>query len=278
MVAAIHVNVLSTYLADWGMKTRFISQVKDPTARIKGYDKIFRAISTGERDINTLLRLIDERLRILERRHFPTIENIKDFDFTADIEVVVLLKALYVQIRTYLDVVSGVIRYFHKKNNLPMSFNKLLNKLGKTVIPDDLSQVLSSAQVWFKEFKEVRDDLVHRYEDFLLLFSGKENEIVIHHASFSKTKANMAFDYGSIKSFIGKLLKNIQILIDDLLDYFDKKFFDWYGFVQSSVSRNKTIFDGGYMLYWAHKYGGYNHTALRIQEDQIRVDDVTHSP
>lgn len=262
MITTTHINVLSTYLADWSMKIRLLPKVKVTTAPVRSYANVFRAISTGERDINTLLRLIDERLRILERRPLPTVENIKDFDFIADVETIVLLKALYVQVRIYLDAISGVIRYFHRQMNLPKSFNDLLKKLEKRAIPDDLSQVLSLAPSWFKKFKDTRDDLVHHYEDFLLLFNGN----VIHHASLSKTKGNKAFDYGSIRSCVGELLKNIQIMIDYLLDHFDKKFFDWYGFVQSSTSRNRTIIEGGYMLYWVYKYGGYNHTELHVQE------------
>jgi len=259
-----HTNVLSTYLADWSIKIRLLPRVKKAaTAPVKGYANIFRAISTGERDINTLLRLIDERLRILEKRPLLTVENIKDFDFTADVEIIVLLKALYVQIRIYLDAISGVIRYFHRQKNLPKSFNDLLKKLGTQAIPDDLSQVLSPALNWFKDLKDTRDNLVHHYEDFLLLFNDK----VIHHVSFSKMNGSKAFDYGAIRSCVGELLKNIQMMIDHLLDHFDEKFFDWYGFVQSFTSRNRTIFDGGYMLYWAHKYGGYNHTELHVQED-----------
>lgn len=263
MITTTHINVLSTYLADWAMKTRLLPQVKDATAPISGYANVFRAISTGERDVNTLLRLIDERLRILETRPLPSLENIRDFDFTADIETIVLLKALYVQVRIYLDAISGIIRYFHRKMNLPKSFNDLLKKLGTETIPDDLSQVLLHASNWFKDLKRTRDDLVHHYEDFLLLFNGT----IIHHASLSKMNRNKAFDYGSIRSCVGELLKNIQVMIDRLLDHFDAKFFDWYGFVQSPMSRNRTIFEGGYILFWAYRYGGYNHTELHVQED-----------
>jgi hypothetical protein len=245
------------------MKICLFPKLKDPKASLDGYIDIFRAISTGERDINTLLRLIDERVRILERRTLPTVENIKDFDFIADVETIVLLKAFYVQVRIYLDAISGVIRYFHRQMNLPKSFNDLLKKLEKGRIRGDLFQVLSLAPNWFKTFKDTRDDLVHHYEDFLLMFNGN----IIHHASLSKRKGSKAFDYGSIRSCVGELLKNIQIMIDHLLDHFDKKFFDWYGFVQSPASRNSTIIEGGFMLYWAYKYGGYNHTELAVQED-----------
>jgi hypothetical protein len=265
MITTAHTNVLSSFLADWSMKIRFLPKVKVTSAPVKSYAGVFRAISTGERDINTLLRLIDERLRILERRPLPSFENIKDFDFIADVETIVLLKALYVHVRIYLDAISGVIRYFHRQMNLPKSFNDLLKKLQKRAIPDDLFQVLSLAPNWFKKFKDTRDDLVHHYEDFLLLFNAN----VIHHASLSKIKGNRAFDYGSIRSCVGEFLKNIQIMIDRLLDHFDKKFFDWYGFVQSSASRSRTIIEGGYMLYWAHKYGGYSHPELQISENQV---------
>jgi len=263
MITITHINVLSTYLADWSMRVRLLPKVRVPTAPFRSYGNVFQAISTGQRDINTLLRLISERLHILETRPIPNVENTKTFDFSTDVETIVLLKALYVQVRIYLDGISGVIRYFHRQMNLPKDFNKLLKKLEKKAIPDDLSQILSPALNWFKEFKDTRDDLVHHYEDFLLLFNGN----VIHHASLSKIKNHKAFDYGSIKSCLGELLKNVQVLTDHLLDYFDKKFLDWYGFVQSSTSRNRTIFEGGYMLYWAYKYGGYNHTELHVQED-----------
>ena len=263
VMTVTHANVLSTYLADWSMKIQILPRGKDPTASVGGYDNVFRAISTGERDINTLLHLIDERLRILERRPLPTVENIKNFDFTADVETIVLLKALYVHVRIYLDAISGVIRYFHRKMSLPKSFNGLLKKLGTPAIPDDLCQVLSPAAKWFKDLKGTRDSLVHDYEDFLLLFNGE----IIHHASLSKINGNTSFDYGPIRSCIGELLKNIQIMLDRLLDHLDDKFFYWYGFVQSSVSRNRTILEGWHILYWACKYGGYSHTELHVEEE-----------
>lgn len=263
MMTITHSNVLSTYLGDWAINMRLLRQAKDATAQVKENANVLRAISVGERDINTLLRLIDERLHIIETRPLPSLENIKTFDFTADVETVVLLKALYVDVRIYLDAISGIIRYFYKKLALPKSFNKLLKKVGTTTLPEDLSQVLLPATNWFKDFKGTRNDLVHNYEDFLLLFNGP----TIHHASLSKINGNKVFDYGSIRSSVGELLKNTQALIDRLLDHFDNKFFDWYGFVQSSRSRNKTIFEGGYILYWAYKYGGYNHAELEVQDE-----------
>jgi hypothetical protein len=252
------------------MKIRFFSQSKYPKVPVDEYANIFRAISTGERDIGILLHLLDQRLRILEQRPYPTVKNIKSLDFTTDAEAVVILKALYIQIRIYLDAIAGVIRYFHRRTNLPKSFDDLLKKLGTKAIPSELSQVLSSAPTWFKTFKETRDDLVHRYEDFLLLFSDKENEKAIHHASLSRINSNRAFDYGSIKTYFGELLRNIQVMVDNLLDYFDTQFYKWYGFVQSSTSRTQTILEGGhgYMLYWAHKYGGYSHSELHLRGDQ----------
>lgn len=268
MSMVIHKNVLSTYLSDWVMKIRLVPQLKDPNAPIDGHAHIFRAISTGERDIGILIRLLDERLRVLESRPSPTIENIKDLNFITDAEVIVLLKALYFQIRIYLDAIAGVIRYFYRRMNTPKSFSKLLKKSGTQAIPDDLSKVLSSALKWFERFKDRRDHLVHQYEDFLLLFNGRENGKVIHHASLTKIDGNKVFDYGSIKSYVGELLKNIQVLIDGLLDHFDARFYEWYGFVQSSASRTQTFFEDGYMLYWANKYGGYSHPELQVQESE----------
>jgi hypothetical protein len=248
------------------MKVRLLPQPNDPKALVNGYAHIFRAISTGERDVSILLRLLDERLQVLEKRPPPTIENIRDFNFIVDAEAIVLLKALYVQIRIYLDAIAGVIQYFYRRMNLPKSFNKLLKKLGTQAIPSDLSQVLSSAPKWFNQFRKTRVNLVHNYEDFLLLFYGKGDEKDIHHASLTMVDGNKAFDYGSIRSYVGELLRNIQVMVDELLDHFDTRFYEWYGFVQSSTSRTQTIFEDGYMLYWAYKYGGYSHPELQVQE------------
>jgi hypothetical protein len=249
------------------MKIRLSPQPKDPKAPVNGYIHTFRAISIGERDVNIFIRLLDERLQALERRPDPTIENIKDLDFIVDAEVIILLKALYVQIRIHLDAIAGVIRYFYRRKNLPKSFRDLLKKLRTQEMPKDLSEILSSAAKWFKRFRDTRDDLVHQYEDFLLLFNGKGNEKVIHYASLSKIDRNKVFDYGSIRSQVGELLKNIQLMVDGLLDHFDTQFYEWYGFVQSSASRTQTMLEAGYMLYWAHKYGGYNHLELHIQDE-----------
>jgi len=264
MITVTHINVLSTYLADWAVSMSVLFQAGSIKAtQLKERTNVMRAVSSGERDINTVLRLIDERLRILETRPLPTIENIRTLDFTVDLETVVLLKALYVDVRIYLDSISGTIAYFHKQLALPRSLNKLLKKAGTTAIPEALSQVLLPAVGWFKTLKRTRDDLVHYYEDFLLLFDGS----TVHHASHSKIDGNKAFNYGPIRATVGELLKNIQTLIDHLLDYFDNQFYSWYGLVQSSRSRNKTIFEGGYILCWAHKYGAYNHPELEVFDE-----------
>lgn len=265
MATITHINVLSTYLADWSMKIQLLPYAKDPAAQIKGYTNLFRAVSVGERDINTLLRLIDERLQFLETRPLLSLENTKTFDFIADFEVIVFLKALYVQIRIYLDTISGAIRHFNKKLNLPKNFNKLLMKVGTPAIPQNLTQVLLPAITWFKYLKNTRDDLVHNYEDFMVLINGS----TVHHASLSKISGNKVFDYGAIKLSVGELLKNIQVMIDHLLDYFDDNFFDWYGFVQSTNSRNRTIYEGGYLWYWAYKYGGYSHKEFQVRDEKI---------
>jgi hypothetical protein len=264
MITVTHTNVLSTYLADWAMNMRILAQTGSAKAiPLSDKTNVMRAVSTGERDINTVLRLIDDRLRILETRPFSNVENMRTLDFTVDLETVVLLKALYVDVRIYLDAISGTIAYFHKELALPRSFNKLLKKVGTIAIPEALSQVLLPAVGWFKTLKGTRDDLVHYYEGFLLLFDGS----IIHHASHSKIDGNRAFDYGPIRATLGELLKNIQALADRLLDYFDNQFFSWYGLVQSSQSRNKTIFEGGYILYWAYKYGGYTHPRLEVLDE-----------
>ncbi len=265
MFTVSHTNVLSTYLSDWIMKIKLLHQHRNPQMIVSNYHHVFQAIAICERDINTLLRLIDERLIILEKRSVPTIETINKMDFIVDVETVVLLKALYYEIRIYLDAISGVIRCFHCKQSLPKSFSDLLKKQATQKIPVDLSRVLSSASKWFNDFKETRDNLVHNYEDFLLLFEQKG----VHHASIYKNQDNKAFDYGLIKLCIGKLLNNIQVMIDDLLDYFDGKFLDWFGFVQSPNSRNRTISSNGFILYWANKYGGYKHAALHIDGEHI---------
>lgn len=267
-MVVVHKNMLSTYLSDWTYSIRHIAKSRNPTAPTSGSKKIFGAVANNVRDINTLLRLLDQRIKVLESRPMPTIDNFKDLDFTADVEAVVFLKACYLFIRIYLDGISSVIHYFYRSLNLPKSFNKLLKKLDSANLPSDLSAVLAPAKIWFRPFKERRDALVHHYEDFLILYVRDEGNKNIDHASLFNIENNRALNYGAIRSYLGEFLRDCQILVDNLLDHFDQKFYEWYGIVQSSNSRNRTIFeDGCPMLFWAHKYGGYSHPDLQIREN-----------
>lgn len=74
---------------------------------------------------------------------------------------------------------------------------------------------------------------------------------------------------GSIRDYVGFLLKGYQELIDSLLDLFDLKF----GMVRGHSSRTETIMEdlSGYMLWWASTYGKYQNSNLQIIDEERKT-------
>ena len=227
--------------------------------------KTFQAIASQTYDLSTMLMYLDSKLKILENK------SPQAMDYQAYADATVFLKAAYLFFRILLDTLAGVIEYFYEKNEdmkLPHNFKKLLNKEKAGKLPKDLSVILNKAHVWFPELRDRRDDLVHHYEHFLILFGKNKNGVsVLEHSGMGERK-NRLKNYGEIRQYFGFLLGGYQRLIDDLLDHFDTKFRTWYGIVASKSARRQTQMEGNatYMLWWAAKYGDYKHPDLVVQD------------
>jgi len=186
-------------------------------------------------------------------------------------EARIFLKSAYIFYRILLDTVAAVIEYFYKKNeriNLPSSFYGLISKQRKRQLPDELSNAIQQTLSWFPDFKSRRDDLVHNYQSFLILFQkDPKGETALDHTYLNSSKIPSGKNLGNIREYVGFLLKCYQELIDSLLNLFDLKFQDWYGIVIGHNSRTETILEGltGYMLWWASIYGKYQNSNMQIK-------------
>lgn len=228
--------------------------------------KTFQAIASQTFDLSVMLMYLDSKLRILENNKSSLAMNHQVYA-----DAIVFLKAAYLFFRILLDTLAGATEYFYQKNegiNLPSSFNGLLKKEKRGKLPKDLSFILEKAHIWFPEFTKRRNDLVHHYESFLILFGKNKSGVDILEHSSNRTKENKLKNYGEIRQYFGFLLSGYQRLIDDLLDHFDTKFRTWYGIIVSKSSRTQTQMEGNAacMLWWAAKYGDYKHPDLVIQE------------
>ena len=267
-MVAIHKNDLATYLSNWKLRMNSMSiSLKSPRYKRQPIPKTVQAIASQTFDLSVMLTYLDSKLRILENSKSPLAMN---YEVYAD--AIVCLKAAYLFFRILLDSLAGVIEYFYKKNegmNLPSRFNKLLKKAESGKLSKDLSFILKKTRTWFPEFRERRDDLVHHYEHFLILFGKNKSGVnILEHSSTNKRKGNKLKNYGEIRQYFAFLLTGYQRLIDDLLDHFDNKFRSWYDIIASKSGRTQTRMEGNAacMLWWAAKYGDYKHPDLAIQE------------
>lgn len=134
----------------------------------------------------------------------------------------------------------------------------------------ELPQALSQSLFWFPDFKSRREDLVHHYQSFLILFKkDPKGKTILDHAYLNPSNIPSEENLGDIREYLGFLLKCYQELIDSMLDLFDLKFENWYGIIGGYESRTETIMEGlsGYMIWWASKYGKYKHAGLQINYD-----------
>ncbi len=257
-----HQNNLSGYVGNWRLIMNQMLKVQPPV------DIPQELVSLGDntRDLSVMLTYLDVKLTILEET--PHIAG-QQFDYQAYSEARSFLKVCYLLVRILFDDVSGIIKYFYEKNEpnsgVMKSFNKLLNKAKNGTLPEDLSTLLKQTIVHFPKMKGRRDDLVHWYESLLISFKqDEEGKTILGHFS---TKGRTSKEYEDIRQYFGSILCEYQNLIDNILDHFDAKFMDWYGFKPPRAS--KIIAEGyaGIMLWWAYKYGNYKPKDLVVIED-----------
>ncbi len=265
---AKHKNDLSTYLSGWFMCLQMgqIAGLKNTRLMLTSKPKPFYAIGSHTYELSLMLSHLDSKMRILESK------SPLELDHKAYSECIVFLKASYVFYRILIDTLAGVIEYFYKKSekiNLPRSFNGLLSKHKNGRLPKELSDVIKDSISWFPDFRARRDDLVHHYESFLILF-GKDpqNKTILEHSLMPGKRTPTVNNLRDIREYLGFVLKEYQQLVDGLLDHFDSKFKGWYGIVKGDKSRTETILEGSsaYMIWWAAKYGNYQHPDLIIRE------------
>jgi hypothetical protein len=227
------------------------------------------ALNRHEYTVCLMLELLDKRLEKIER-------GVKDFGLEKDLgpfskaytEAMTFMDTTYIFVRCLLDDVAGVIEYFYKAKkiaNLPQSFDDLLKKSQKGGIPQELTLLLQPCREWFPELKKERDGIIHEYETKLIGFVRNPKKCGWTSIQFSGKSSAPAAGVG-IRTYVGVLLADYQCFIDDLLDFLDRKFGEWYGIVISRNSRTPTILDGkvANMLLWAADYGGYKDEEMII--------------
>jgi len=270
-IIAQHKNCLSAYLSNWITIMRYVLiNIKPELAQRYDLTKIpitFESLHNNTYDLSVILSYLDVRLTILEET--PLIAG-QQIDYQAYAEARVFLKACYIFLRILLDDLSGILEYFYKKNErwvkLKPGFDDLLKQANNGKLSADLSKLLERPCSWFPEMKNRRDELVHRYDSFLVSFGhGEDGKTILGHFSM---KGRTTKVYGDIRQYFGFILCEYQTLIDNLLDHFDMKFGDWDGIVQGKSGRNLTIMHGcvALPLWWAYKYGDYRHKDLLIPE------------
>lgn len=257
-ISVVHKNNLSTYLGDWRTFQNVVLRKRPPL----DIPQTFISFSENTYAFSLMLAYLDYNLRILEKIPSKT----SQLNYMAYAEARVFLKTCYIFFRILLDDLSGIIEYFYKNNEhveLPKSFNKLLQKSKNGELPDDISEMLKRAIVWFQEMRERRKKIEHEYESPLISLKQRGNgKYTLGHFSIKKHSLS---NYGNIREYFGYILCEYQIFIDDLLEFFDNKFRKWYGF---SLPRNPTIMVGcvAMPLWWAYKYGNYRHKNLQVSD------------
>ena len=258
-----HKNNLSGYIGSWLTVMNHIKKtqppIRVPRAVVSYNDNMY--------DLSLMLSYLDNNLTVLEGKP-PTPDK---FDYLAYARARAFLKVCYLLLRILLDDVSGVIKYFYDYNErtvgVPKSFNVLLKKADNRKLPEDLIAVLQPSKEWFRQMRDRKDDLAHRYESLLIsLRQGKNSDTILGHFS---TKGHTVREYEDIRKYFGFVLCEYQKLIDNLLDHFDSKFRNWYGI---APHRDVTIFDHivDMPLWWAYKYGNYRHKDLQIIDNADR--------
>jgi hypothetical protein len=230
--------------------------------------KPFHALGENTYELSFMLYQLHSNMLLLEKNGTSKIDSM------AYTNARVYLKSAYIFYRILLDTLTAVIEYFYKKNekiSLTPSFYSLLNKQEKGQLPPELSSLIQGTLLWFPSLRSRRDDIVHNYQSFLILFQrNQKGEIFLDHTYFNSSKTPNKETLGNIRDYVGFLLKGYQELIDSLLNLFDLKFHEWYGIVRGINSRTETILEGipGYMLWWASSYGKYYNCNMQIIEKE----------
>jgi hypothetical protein len=281
-------NKLEVYLSNWRMTMNAREAAKGGGPFAAQLPQPVSALTRREYGVCLLLELLGNRLEQME-------ESVKDINPGKDLgpfskaysEAMTFTDATYIFMRALLDDVTGIIEYFYKSNgvpDLPQSFFDLLKKTRAANapqkakarnVPEELIAVLEPCQQWFPELREERDSIIHHYETKLIGFvlnpkkGGWTSIQFSGRRSRSKHPASpiVQSEGVGIHTYLGLLLANYQRFIDDLLDFWDKKFYEWYGIVSSRSSRPLTILEGrsANMALWAHKYGKYIDDEMTIE-------------
>jgi len=256
-----HNNNLSGYIGNWRLIMNQILKVQPPI----DIPQELVSLSDNTHDLSVMLSYLDAKLTILEET--PLIAG-QQIDYQAYSDARTFLKICYLLVRILFNDVAEVIKYFYDENEpnsgLPQSFNKLLIKGRNKKLPEDLSALLRQTIVHFPIMRGRRDDLEHYYESLLISFKQDEvGKTILGHFS---TKRHTAKEYEDIRQSFGNILCEYQMLIDNILDHFDTKFIEWYGFKPPRASKIIAQGYAGIMLWWAYKYGNYRPKDLQVSE------------
>jgi hypothetical protein len=264
-------NDFSTYLSDWFTTLQMISLNLQTKKMLGTKPKPFHALGDNTYELCLMLFYLDTKMRRLEE------SSPNQIDMMSYSEARIFLKSVYIFFRILLDTVAAVIEYFYKENEkitLPHSFRKLISKQKAGQLPDELIRALNQSLSWFPDFKSRREDLVHHYQSFLILFQkDPRGKIALDHTYLNSSYIPNGETLGNIRDYVGFFLKGYQGLVDALLDLFDLKFRDWYGIIGGYQSRTETIMEGisAYALWWAARYGHYQHADLRISDEGLKA-------
>ena len=258
--AIYYKNNISSYIGNWRL---LMSQSKRQLPIDIPQELV--SLKDNTLDLSVMLSYLDAKLTILEETPFVVGQQIDDIAYA---ESRSFLKVCYLLVRILFDDISGIIKYFYDKNEpnsgITKSFNSLLVKAKSDKIPEDLSKLLIQSIVHFPKMRGRRDDLVHWYESLLVSFKkNKDGETILGHFS---TKGRTTKEYEDIRQYFGVILCEYQNLVDNLLDHFDIKFVDWYGF-RPPRNLNISVGENGILLWWAYKYGNYKHRDLTVFEE-----------
>jgi len=257
----MHKNCLSAYLGDLKMAMDVYARAAGKPSSRLGIPQPLQSLMRHENNLCLMLWHFDECLKQFE-------ENRNDFGAYA--EAMAFLDVIYLISRMLLDVVAGVVKHYYKCNDkcdLPKSFNEMLKwsaKKGK--LPDNLDAVFSGCETWFRELRTRRDNIVHHYETYFIVFEqnskGRKTPM-----QFSPLNQTPAMNNEDLRAYIGGVMAGYQRFIDALLNHWDTTFQRWYGFGRSPNSRASTILEGrrANILWWAYQYGGYRHDNLVIE-------------
>jgi hypothetical protein len=263
-ISVQHKNCLTTYLGEWMMMVKMLNNKIPHRYDLNRVPTTFESLSNNTHDLSVVLAHLHSRLLILEEK------PLSELDSLAYSEARVFLKAFFVFFRILLDNVSGVIEFLYNKNQrgeaVTSSFNDLLRNAKGNKLPNDLNNLIAQTESWFSEVTDVRDDLVHHYDSFLISIDeveGGNNILGIFNVKGRTSHSNI-----SIRMFLGNFLSQYQTFIDNLLSHFDEKFKDWHKIQPNKSLRNLTIMQGNTAmpLYWAYKYGNYKNPDLSIDE------------